>query len=338
MSSFRPRSHCAALVMVCALLAGCKTQQDAVAAATQMAATAKTMAAYYTSLDHVLAETQDAYQAQFALLGIEGEELSETRKEVQLRADMAKQIGNLSTLFQKLTGPAEASDASAAAAKKDSSGKSGSSAADLLGGVSASVESSSSASGASGGGAGSAKKKTESPVLSALSSTSPQYKAVSAGIDEIVALIREHEEAKAAKRIAPVCDNLMAFFDSEQETYDSINQAYLVTARAVARKMVQNNQVDASAVFVSSLQPFGLTAAIDDAKIKTAMQEYLLAQIDTQYALKLKSAQEATEALDQALKEMDARVKLVAGDKPMTLRMPPFSLETVQSWISQVSK
>lgn len=338
MSSYRPQWKCAVLMLAALLLAGCKTQDDAVAAATQMAATAKTMSAYYAALDKVLAGTQDAYQAQYALLGVPPDNLSETRKEVQLRADLAAQIGNLSTLFQKLTGPAEASDASAAAGKKGSSAASGGGLTSMLGGAGAASGSSANGSSAGGTASGSAKKTPESPVLSALSSNSAEFKAVSMGIDEIVALIREHEETKAAKKIAPLCDHLATFFASEEGTYDSINQAYLVTADSVAKKMVQDNQVDPSAVFVSSLQPFGLAPAVDQAKTKTAMQEYLLAQIDTQYGLKLRSAQDATAAMGKSLNEMDARVKLVAGDKPMKIRMAPFSLAMVESWITQVSK
>ncbi len=348
MSSYRAQWNCATLLVsltiVGGMLVGCKTQEDAVAAATQMASAAKTMCAYYAALDRVLAETEDAYQAQYALLGTPPDDLSETRKEVQLRADLATQIGNLATLFQKMTGQeAEANDASAA---KSTSGKAGGPAAANTAtsggaGSGASGGSSRRSSGSVSGGGSSAsgnKKSGQPAVLSMLSSDSDQYKAVSAAIDEVVMLVREHDEVKAAKKMAPLCDTLTAFFDSEKGIYDSINQAYLVTAKSVADNMVRNNQVDPSEVFVSSLQPFGLTAAIGKEQIRTNMQQYLLGQIDTQYTMKLKAAQQATEAMDKALAEMDKRVKLVANDKPMTIRSPPFSLETVHSWIADAGK
>lgn len=343
MSSYRSQWNCvtvlASLAVAGVLLAGCKTQDDAVAAAAQMASTAKTMCAYYAALDHVLAGTEDAYEAQYALLGTPPEELSETRREVHLRADLAAQIGNLATLFQKMTGQeAEASDASAA---KKSSEKSDGGALAAIAGAAGGGGSSETGSGSSGGGGSSdsGKKKSDQPaVLSMLSSDSDQYKAVSAAVDEVVMLVREHDETKAAKKMAPLCDSLAAFFDSEKGTYDSINRAYLVTAKSVAVDMVKNNQVDPSAVFVSSLQPFGLTAAIGREQIRTNLQQYLLGQTDAQYAVKLKAAQEATAAMDKALEEMDKRVRLVADDKPMTIRIPPFSLATVESWIAEVGK
>lgn len=345
MSANRRQWKCVTLLMAVtlagSLLNGCKTQDDAVAAASQMATTAKTMCAYYAALDHVLGETEDAYQAQYALLGTPPADLSETRKEVQMREDLATQIGNLATLFQKMTGEeAEASDASTA--KKSSEKSSGAlpaiAGAAGAGGGGGSSGGDSGSSG-SGGSSASGKKKSEEPAaLSMLSSDSDQYKAVSAAIDEVVMLVREHEEAKAAKKMTQLCDSLAALFGAEKGTYDSINQAYLVTAKSVADSMVTNNQVDPSGVFVSSLQPFGLAAAISREQIKTNMQPYLLKQIDTQYVVKLKAAQEGTEAMDKALTEMDKRVKLVAGDKPMTIRIPPFSLATVESWVAEASK
>lgn len=351
MSSCRSQWNCATLLASLAIAgllpAGCKTQDDAVAAAAQMASTAKTMCAYYAALDHVLAGTEDAYEAQYALLQTPPEDLKETRKELQMRADLATQIGNLATLFQKMTGQeAEASDASAAKKSTEkSSGKSEGGAVAAIAGAAAgdgSAGGSAGSSTGSSGGAGSSdsgKSKSQQPaVLSMLSSDSDQYKAVSAAIDEVVMLVREHDETKAAKKMSPLCDSLTAFFDLEKGTYDSINQAYLVTAKSVADYMVNNNQVDPSAVFVSSLQPFGLSAAISREQIRTNLQQYLLGQIDTQYAVKLKAAQEATVAMDQALEEMDKRVKLVAEDKPMTIRIPPFSLATVESWIAVVGK
>ena len=317
------RARLAALLVVgCGLAGGCRTQQDAAAAASQMATTAQTVAAYYASLDHVLAETEDAYEAQYTLLGVPPEDLSETRAEIQKRADLAKQIGNLATTFQKLTGPG--SDAAATATEKPA--KSGGTAGAIAHDVSATGASKPASSGSSG-----------TSISGALQTVSDNSQVLDKGIDAILALIREHEEVKAARDMAPLCDNLAKFFDQESGIYDSINEAYLVTAKSVAQKMVQENEVDISAVFVSSLQPFGLAPSISRNELRSNLQPFLLAQIDKGYAAKLDSAQAATAALDKALGEMDARVKLVAQDKPMRLRIPPFSLKTVESWIAEVN-
>lgn len=313
----------ALLVVGCALAGGCKTQQDAAAAASQMATTAQVLAAYYASLDHVLAETQDAYEAQYTLLGVPPENLSETRAEIQKRTDLAKQIGNLATAFQKVTGPG--SDAAATATEK--SAKSGGAAAAVAHGVSAAAASKPASSGSSG-----------TSASNALETVSDNSQVLDKGIDAILALIREHEEVKAARDMAPLCDNLAKFFGQESGIYDSINEAYLVTAKSVARKMVEDNEVDISAVYVSSLQPFGLAPSISRNELRSNLQPFLLTQIDHAYNARLESAHEATAALEKALGEMDARVKLVAEDKPMRLRIPPFSLHTVETWIARVNQ
>lgn len=277
---------------------GCRTQEDAAAAATQMATTSQTLSAYYGSLDEVLGETQDVYQAQNALQGVPAMDLSETRKQIRLRADMATQIAEVAALFQQISRSKAASDSSVAAGK-----------------LSAQLVS-----------------------MKALSSNSAATTAVTKGIEEIVLLIQQHDEIKAAKKVGPLCHDLSLFFVSEEPEYDSLNQAYLVSARSVAQKLVSTNQVDTSSVFLSALRPFGMTPAISLDQSKSGMQVYLLAQIDAAYKVKLDAADEASAALSAALKEMDARMELVAHDKTMSFRAPPVSLKTAQDWISQATR
>jgi hypothetical protein len=283
-------------VIASALFAsGCKTQEDAAAAAKQMASTSRELSDYYLSLDHILAETQNA---QFALQQVPPEDLSETRAQIRLRADMADEIGNVSALFQKIAGSSAASDASASAANLNA----------------------------------------EVVSLKGLTSNDAETKLVTTGIKEIAALIQQHEEVQAARKVGPLCHNLSIFFDSEKASYLSIQEGYLKVARSVSKEMVSANQVDTSPVFLSPLQPFGLAPAVDRASVKDNMQSYLLAQIEANYKLKLDQGQKATAALSVSLKEMDARIDLVAHDKPMQFREPPFSLETVKQWISDVNK
>jgi hypothetical protein len=286
------------VIAMALFVGGCKTQEDAAAAAKQMASTSRDLSAYYLSLDHILAETQDSYQAQFALQQVPPEDLSETRAQIRLRADMADEIGNVSALFQKIAGSSAASDASASAANLNA----------------------------------------EIVSLKGLTSNDAETQMVTTGIKEIVALIQQHEEVQAARKVGPLCHNLSIFFDSEKASYLSIQEGYLKVARSVSKGMVNANQVDTSPVFLSALQPFGLAPAVDKASVKDNMQSYLLAQIEANYKLKLDEGQKAAGALSASLKEMDARIDLVAHDKPMQFREPPFSLETVKGWISDVNK
>lgn len=286
---------CVALLMAAG--AGCKTDADARAAAAQMMSTAHALAAYYTALDHVVAATEDSYQAQNALLGVPAEDLKTIHDELRQRAQLATAIGDLASLFDKITKTTAAKDASAAASKING---------DIF-------------------------------TMRGLASNDMETQALTAAVKAIVGLIVEEKEVEAARDMAPLCHKLSVFFESERRIYDSLNKAYLTTAQSVALKMVDTDQVDASAVFGSALDPFGMKPALSSADTRHAMQPYLRAKINEGYADKLKDGQHATEAMSVALKEMDARVTLVANDKPMSLRNEPFSLSEVKDWVEEVT-
>ena len=292
-------SRCAVLAIACTLglisVQGCKTQKDAEAAAEQMAVTSKVLRDYYQALDRILGEWQDAYEAQRVIDNTQPEDLSKLREQMRHRAALAVEIGDLAAVFQKLTGSTAASDASAAAGKLND----------------------------------------DAVTLAGLTANDAQTQAVTTGVKAVVQLIQQHDERKAAEKMAPLCHDLVVFFESEKDRYVMISRSYDSTARNVARAMVRRNQVDPSSVFLSSLHPFGLAPAIQDSSIRQTLQPYLLAQIDVRRDGKDKQAEAAADALDQCLQEMDHRVDLVAHRKSMPLRLPPFSLETVKSWIDQ---
>jgi hypothetical protein len=296
-SKWRVRFAGGALLLSLAV-SGCKTQEDAAAAASQMAATAQTMSAYYDALDQVVVRTQDTYQAQYALSSIPPMDLKETRDQIHKRAELAGDVAELAGIFQKIAGSTAASDAAGAADKLN----------------------------------------TELVQVKALASNDTEATAVKVAVKEIVLLIQEHKEVEAAKKVAPLSAALSKFFNSEAGLYDSLNESYLRTAQSVAHELVKRDQVDSAAVFGSALKPFDLTPAIDSQPLKQGMHGYLDAQIDSKFSDDLAASKKATAALSAALKEMDTRIELVAGDKPMKLRVPPFSLGAVQGWISEVSK
>jgi hypothetical protein len=286
-------------VMVFALaIGGSKTQDDAVAAAEQMEQTSKTLSAYYTALSKVVSETQNVYQAQSALQRLPPMDLSETLAQIKLRSDMAMKIGKLAEAFEKIGDSKAPKDASAAA-----------------GDLNAEVLS-----------------------ISPLTSNTNETKAVTEGVQLVVSLIQQHEEVRAAKSISPLCHDLSVFFDSEKGYYDSLDQAYLLSAQSVAKDMVRKNQVDASPVFASALSPFGLKPKLDQAVVGNGMQKFFNDQIDARYKSQLADEKKATEGLSSALKEMDSRIASVAAAKPMTVRLPPLSLESAESWIKSIEK
>jgi hypothetical protein len=290
--------RCAAALLLLAFAVGCKTQEDAAAAASQMVSTAQTMSAYYDALDQVVVRTEDCYQAQSALLGVAPADLKDTLAQIQMRSEMAGDVAQLAAIFQKLTGSTASGDASDAAVKLN----------------------------------------TELVTVKALSSNSIEAEAVKDVVKNIVALIQQHKEIEAAKKMAPLSAALSKFFDSEAPVYDSLNTVYLDTAKSVAHSLIKRNQVDSTAVFASALKPFDLTPAIDSADLKKGMSVYLDAQVDSKYTTDLAASKKATSGLSDALKEMNKRIDLVENEKPMHARLPPITLADVNKWISILTK
>lgn len=279
-------------------IVGCKTQGDAATAANQMAATTKTLSDYYGALDQVLAETQEAYDAQTVINQAPPLDLSETRKQIELREQLATEFSTLSATFATITSSTAPTDASTAAGQLNS----------------------------------------ELVSIKALADNATEQKVLTAAVQLVVSLLQQHDEIKAARQIEPVCNALLKFFNSESRFYDSINKDYLTLASSNAKAMVKGNLVDASSLFLSSLEPFGLTPSIDSDSIKTGMQGYLDKQIDSNFSLKLAAAQNATQALRDSLKEMDARIEVVTKDRVLSIALPPVTLDTVESWVSTITQ
>ncbi len=296
-------------VVLLALLAGggCKTQDDAVAAAAQLSSTAKTLSAYYGALDRVLADTEGAYLAQYAINGVPPVELGEERAQIRVRGEMAREVAELAAVFEKLTGSTAPVDAAEAAEKLN----------------------------------------TELVSVKAFSQNDTETAALKFGVKEIVALVQQHKEVQAAKKMGPFTAALSKFFDSEMPVYDSMNSTYLGTAGAVAKALVKRNQVqvDVESDYAAVLKRFDLTPAIDRAElrsgspeVKAKMSIVLEAQIENKRKVADEAAKEATAALSEALKEMDRRVEMVAKDQPMKIVLPPPTLDTVKMWILGTGK
>ena len=298
-STRRYRAGIATVILLLVAGVGCRTQEDAVAAASQMATTSSTMVAYYKALDLVLSRTDDAYQAQAILLPEPDSarlDLADMHAQIKLRQDLAENIVTLSQLFQKLTGSTAAADSSTAAANLNS----------------------------------------ELVSLKAIASNDKETQALTFAVKAIVLLIQHHDEVKAARLLSPLCHQLSVFFDSERARYDSINQAYLLAAKSVAEALVNRNGLEAGWIFNSALQPFTL-AAKGDAAEGHDLKPYLKGVIKARYDTALASGKKATQGLSDALHDMDARIAVVASDKPMHVRLPPFSLALVESWISTLN-
>jgi len=296
-----------AVLLVLLAGGGCKTQDDAVAAAAQLSSTAKTLSDYYAALDLVMANTEGAYTAQYAINGVPPRPLGEERAQIRARAEMAGEVGELAEVFKGLARSTAAKDAAGAADKLN----------------------------------------TELASVSGLSTNENETTGLKLAVKGIVELIQQHKEVEAAKKMAPFTAALSKFFDSETGEYNSINRAYLDTASAVAKSLVKRKQVqvDVESNYASVLKVFDLTPAVDmpDLKngspvLKEKMIEVQDAQIESRQKAAQASAERATAALSNALKEMDRRVETVAKDQPMKIVLPPLTLDTVNNWIASIGK
>jgi len=281
-------------------LSGCKTQDDAVAAAAQMAKTATTLCAYYDSMDKVVTATEDTFQAQSALDGIpppDPKKLEDIRAQLLLRKKMATKIANIATALQKITGSTAAKDSATAAGNFN----------------------------------------TELVKLNAISSNDFEAKVLTESVQLLVQYVQANDEIKAARQIEPVTHALAVFYQSEKPQYDHLNDDYLTAAASVSHLMVSTNQVGTDPAFLSALKPFDLTPTLST-KTRAAMQPYLQTKIDKEYKAKEDEAHQASRALGDALNEMDVRVSLVTHQQPMRIRTEPLSLETAKGWIAEVTK
>jgi hypothetical protein len=294
----------AARMTLCVLLIaginGCKTQDDAVAAAKQMTTTAATLRDYYDALDKVVAATQETFEAQGALDGIPAmapKTLDDIRAQLKLRRELADRVAELAIALTKVTGATAAADSAKAAGSFNS----------------------------------------QVVSLAGATSNDAETKAVTAGVNLLVQLVQQHDEVKAAKQVEPVTKALLAFFQKEEPKYDALNDGYLTAAKSVAKEMVSSHQVGGDAAFVAALSPFGLTPAVSE-KTRAAMESQLQTQIDAEYKRREDEAHKATAAMADALMEMDKRVSLVTHDQPMEIRQEPLSLKTVKEWIESARK
>jgi hypothetical protein len=281
---------------------GCKTNDDAIAASQQMATTAASLSSYYAALDTLISAEEDAQRAQFYLNGVPATDviaqLEDSRKELKKRAQMAATFATLSSLLGNLTGSTAAADAATAAGNLS----------------------------------------TEVSSLGAFTASTDKSDALKFAVTGLVNAIRAKDEVKAAKSLAPVIEAVSQFFDSEQDTYASFADAYYQVAASNAILMVSKNQVETSGLYVSSLQPFGLAPRITDTRLLQQPQADLTKKINDTLAKDTEADKNAANDLSVALHVMVDRIKVVSSDKPLSVRLPPFTLEGVKSWVDEVKK
>jgi hypothetical protein len=293
----------AASLLVCGLLltAGCKTQEDAAAAATQMLATAKSLCDYYSALNTILANKDKLYILNEQILSkpytaASRQYLKNDEAGLAKRAALAADFSTLAGNFAKLTGSTASADVSASAVKLQS----------------------------------------EVAALASVKASTGEQNILKSALQLFVTAVQEHKEREAAKAIDSFSQGLTALFVKESDTWNSVETVNTQMAQTLAVYLVDHDATDNSALLNVALDPFGLTPSAASPDLKAQLASLARQQIATRAEARDDAYLKATEAMTKSLQEMSRRIHLVAEDKPMAFRMPPATVTTVEKWATQV--
>jgi hypothetical protein len=287
------------LLLGFALVSACKTSEDATAAATQLAKTAKDLSSYYAAIGTALKNTGDLTELQNVLYGtpLNDQQLKDAGEEIEKRARMAKSLEELADAFSNLTGSKAAEDDADAANR--------------LG--------------------------QELVAIKALPDGPPIPEALGAAAREAMTLIQEHKEKQAAAVLERILAGLSDMFAKEKPAYESIYKDYVSHAQSIATDMVKKKQVDTSVLLTPALEPFNLTPQLEDGPSAAALDQYALTEIGKQSAALNAAQQKASDAMQEALEEMTKRLHQLATEKTLGARGAPITLDDVEQWLSKVA-
>jgi hypothetical protein len=292
----------AAALSFCLLLltTACKTSDDATAAAQQMSDTATALGDYYATLLKLVKETGQLNQVQEAMLSIpygdaDKKRIADAAAEIAKREEVAEGLSDLADSFTSLTTPDAATAASNSAASL----------------------------------------QTEVDSIQGIGVAGTVVDALSGAMGTLVKALQEHKEREAARAMSSTIAALDAFFKKEMPVYESLDTDYLTMAQSLATNLVDRGQVDESYYVKDVLGPFDITPSVTAPDLKAKIDVLAKAHIAATAEERKKRFKKASAAMEAALAEMARRVDLVAGDKPMSFRLPPGPLTTVQQWIEK---
>jgi len=298
----RRRAIVSGVALGCICFANGCTLEDAIAASTQLTATASALTNYYSALDTILVETGQLNALQEVMYGIPYDArtkglIADTKAEIEKREALAKDLANLAQSFAKLTGSTSPADASASASNLQT--------------------------------------EVASLKLAKIKMSDDEQNGMNTAVMLVVAAIQEHKEREAARGIGQFTGALHDFFVKEEPAYESINKDYVAVSSSLAKSMLQNGQTDPSGSFKIALDPYGLTPQVSDPKLRSGIEKLAEQEVDEK-ANSLNDAEiRAGADMDKCLKEMADRIGLVADEKPMKFRLAPITVANVEKWSSQ---
>jgi hypothetical protein len=280
---------------------GCKTSDDASAAAAQMSATAKCLSDYYSAVGTIMDKTNQVNVLNEAIFAKpypqKNRELYKAdREELEKRAELAADFSSLATEFALLAGSKAPGDVAASAIK-------------LQG---------------------------EVDSLRGVTSSSVEQNVMKTSLQLLVTAVQQHKERESARAIDAFAKGLSDLFQKEAPIWNSLEQVYTDFAAGLANDLLDGNDIDLNAFASSSLKStlgsFGLDASTPTAQLTAKLTPLATQQIADRRAELDHDYLKATDAMTASLEEMSKRIHCVAEDKPMAFRVPPLTLATVQKW------
>lgn len=290
------------IVLSAAILAGCRTSEDAAAAASEMATTSVQLSGYYKALQTTFEQTDELYQLNAQLYAKpytpENQQLLKNNEsELAKRAQLATDLSTLSESFGSLSASTTPSSVASAASQ-----------------VEADVE-----------------------KLSSLKASSTEQDALKLAVQQLASAIQQHKEREAAKAMQGAAQSLSDLFAKETDVWNSTEEVYSQIAANLAAGLVDANVTDNSAVLDVALTPFGLLRSSSVGDMNQKLAPVAKHQIATKKAAMDQAYQSATGGMAKALAQMAGRIQTVADGKPLSERRAPLSLAAVQQWVTQVN-
>ena len=292
---------CAFATCLGLLSSGCKTQQDAQAAAAQMSATAKCLSGYYSALGTILAQTDQLYTLNDAVFSkpytqANRDLMKKNREELALRAQLAADFSTLAANFGKLTGSTAPTDVSTAAINL----------------------------------------QTQIDTLASRKESAGEQNLLKTALSALVSAVQQGKEREAARAIDDGAAALAKLFEKEAPAWGTVQTTYTDIAATAANGLVDRDVVDETALLKAALDPFGLAESDRAHDLNAALKPVAKRQIDQRKQTLDAACLRATSDMQKSLDEMARRIHTVALDKPMDFRAPPVTAENVEKWVALV--
>jgi hypothetical protein len=290
------------LVLPAVLLAGCKTSDDAAAAASQMATTSQQLSSYYKALQTTFQQTDELYQLNEQLYSkpypaANQQLLRNNEAELAKRAQLAADLASLSAEFGALSTSTTPSSVATAASQV----------------------------------------QTDVDKLSALKASATEQGALKLAVQQLASAVQQHKGREAAKAMQAAAQSLSDLFAKEEDIWNSTDEVDSQIAANLATNLVDANVTDNSAVLDVALTPFGLVRNASAAAMNEKLAPVAKQQIATKKIAMDQAFQSATNGMAKALAQMAQRIQTLVEGKPIAERRAPLSLETVQQWVTQVN-